>query len=333
MARPLRITYEGAWYHVMNRGLAKSPIFLNDRHRKIFIDLLSEVHQRYQAEIHAYCLMGNHYHLLIRTPLGNISRIMRYIDGVYTQRFNQLVGRDGPLLRGRYKAVLVEADRYFLRLTRYIHLNPVESKITKNPESYEWSSCKYFFNEKPPAWLNTEFTLGYFSVKNHRKNYQEYLSLGNDEEIINFYLNEKILPILGSGAFSEKICDEHLKGEHKINEIPDHKIYLASVKNKQYLNMVCAAVVKYFNIGMDEVLRVKKGAINMPRLIAIYLACHEGGSSLLLSDTGKFFGGVSASAVSKACARVAGYMIRYPAIVGDISEIKKQIQDMSNVRT
>jgi len=82
MARPLRIEYDGAWYHIMNRGMARHPIFLNDDHYHMFIELLVEIHNRYQAEIFAYCLMGNHYHLLIRTSLGNISRIMRHLDGV-----------------------------------------------------------------------------------------------------------------------------------------------------------------------------------------------------------------------------------------------------------
>jgi putative transposase len=98
MARPLRIEYENAWYHVMNRGFAHNPIFLNDKHRHFFLDLLFEVNQKYHVEIYAYCLMDNHYHLLIQTPLGNLSQIMRHLDGVYTQRFNKDLKRDGPLL-------------------------------------------------------------------------------------------------------------------------------------------------------------------------------------------------------------------------------------------
>ena len=140
MARPLRLEYPGAWYHVMNRGLARQPIFRTDAHRQHFLDLLLEIHNRYQVEIHAYCLMGNHYHLFIRTPLANLSRAMRHLNGIYTQRYNQGMHRDGPIFRGRYKSILVEADTYLLRLSRYIHLNPVAAKLVRKAETYPWSS-------------------------------------------------------------------------------------------------------------------------------------------------------------------------------------------------
>ena len=134
MARPLRIEYPGAWYHVMNRGVDRQPIFLHDAHRESFLSLLSDISRSYQVEIHAYCLMNNHYHLLVRTPLGNISRAMRHLNGVYTQRFNSMEKRDGSLFRGRFKAILVEADEYLLRLSRYIHLNPVAAKLVKRAQ-------------------------------------------------------------------------------------------------------------------------------------------------------------------------------------------------------
>ncbi len=110
MSRPLRIQYAGAWFHVMNRGTARKSIYLNDQHRYLFLSLLQEIHIRYQVEIHAYCLMSNHYHLLIRTTHPNLSRVMQHLDGIYTQRLNRLVNKDGALFRGRYKACLIEAE-------------------------------------------------------------------------------------------------------------------------------------------------------------------------------------------------------------------------------
>jgi len=165
MSRPLRIEYKGAWYHVMNRGLARQPIFYNDTSRKLFLELLNEIHHRYSVEIHAYCLMGNHYHLFVRTPLGNLSRAMRHLNGVSTQRFNKLQMRDGPLFRGRYKSILVEADTYFLRLSRYIHLNPVVGNIVDTAEAYPWSSYSAYVQggNKPlyllPIRLNLHFII------------------------------------------------------------------------------------------------------------------------------------------------------------------------------
>jgi REP element-mobilizing transposase RayT len=122
MARPLRILYENAWYHVMNRGASRIKTFYNDDNYKLFLDLLSDTYQRFNLETHAYCLMPNHYHLLVRTPLANLSRCMRHIDGLYTQKFNRIGKRDGALFRGRYKAILIDADSYLLQLSRYIHL-------------------------------------------------------------------------------------------------------------------------------------------------------------------------------------------------------------------
>src|SRR3989304_6317848 len=120
MARPLRIEYPGAYYHVMNRGLSRRDIFLDDKGREWFLDLLSDISRLWKIEIYAYCLMDNHYHLLFKTPQGGLSRAMRHLDGIYTQRFNRAHHRDGPLLRGRYKAILIDAEEHFLSIVRYI---------------------------------------------------------------------------------------------------------------------------------------------------------------------------------------------------------------------
>ena len=123
MARPLRIQYPGAIYHVMNRGTNRLPTFFSDDHKQMFLGVLSDAVNTWDLRVHAFCLMNNHYHLLLETPLGNLSRAMRHIDGVYTQRFNKATGRDGPLFRGRYKSLLVQKETYFLALVRYIHMN------------------------------------------------------------------------------------------------------------------------------------------------------------------------------------------------------------------
>ena len=121
MPRAPRIQYENAFYHVMNRGRGRRWVFHGDKYYEAFLACLEESHDRFDARIHAYCLMGNHYHLLVETPLANLDRIMRHINGVYTQRYNRLKRTDGPLFRGRYKAVLVDEDAYLLEVSRYIH--------------------------------------------------------------------------------------------------------------------------------------------------------------------------------------------------------------------
>ena len=142
MVRPQRVEYEGAYYHVMSRGQGRQNVYHGERYYEYFLDCLEQAHKRFALEVHAYCLMSNHYHLLVRTPRGNLSRCMRHINGVYTQHHNFLKRTDGTLFRGRYKAINIEASSYLLEVSRYIHRNPVEMSkpLVKEFEQYRWSS-------------------------------------------------------------------------------------------------------------------------------------------------------------------------------------------------
>ena len=136
MSRPLRIEYPGAWYHVINRGRRSEYIFLDKHDYLMFIDLLIEVSGMYNVNIAAYCLMTNHYHILLQTPDGNISRCMRHLNSVYTQKYNKRHGFDGQLFKGRYKSILVCNDSHLLQLVRYIHKNSVKPGVVRAPERY-----------------------------------------------------------------------------------------------------------------------------------------------------------------------------------------------------
>jgi len=163
MARPLRIEFPGAFYHITSRGNDRKPVFKTYRDREKFLSYLQSATDRYRAVIHVYCLMENHYHLFIETPFGNLSRIMHYINGAYTTYFNTKHQRAGHLFQGRFKSILVQADEYAKELSRYIHLNPVRAGLVKNPEAYEWSSFRFYIsNSKFPKWLKREMILGYF---------------------------------------------------------------------------------------------------------------------------------------------------------------------------
>jgi len=121
MARPLRIEYPDAWYHVMNRGRKGEAVFKDKKDCLSFIELLREATETWNLRVSAYCLMANHYHLLLQTPEGNLSRCMRHLNGVYTQHFNRAHRADGPLFPGRYKSILLDADSYLLQVVRYVH--------------------------------------------------------------------------------------------------------------------------------------------------------------------------------------------------------------------
>lgn len=222
MARPLRVAYPEAWYHVMNRGAARAAIFLDDRDRSDWISLVAEMVGRYRVEIHAFCLMGNHFHLLVRTPEANLSRAIRHLCGVYAQRFNLRHGRDGPLFRGRFKAILVEAEEYLLQVSRYIHLNPIAANLVRRPEQYRWSSYRgYLRPGSGPEWLSVREVLGRFGSRHPGVEYAAYVGAGLDDETRAFYGSRRIPPAYGSDAFRERVLLGLLARADP--EIPDRK--------------------------------------------------------------------------------------------------------------
>jgi len=211
MARPARIQYENAFYHVMNRGRGKRWIFHGTRYYEAFLKTLEESHQRFDAKFHAYCLMGNHYHLLVETPLANLDRIMRHINGVYTQRHNRFKRTDGPLFRGRYKAVLIDEDAYLLQVSRYIHRNPLEVQGASKTDldTHRWSSYPAYVNKaKSPNWLARERTYKTLGAKNRHVGYRNFVQQGNDVRTKEFYGGDFVTGIFGDRSFRQSIHDD-----------------------------------------------------------------------------------------------------------------------------
>lgn len=169
MARPLRLEYPGALYHVTSRGDGREDIFLDDDDREAFLALLGEVCGRFTWTVYAYCLMTNHYHLLLETAEPTLSRGMRQLNGVYTQRFNRHHGRVGHVFQGRFKAIVVQRDAYLLELCRYVVLNPVRAGLTADAGQWPWSSYRAIVSEAPAtAWLDVPWTLGQFGQQRSR---------------------------------------------------------------------------------------------------------------------------------------------------------------------
>lgn len=166
MPRTKREDYKGAWHHVMNRGIRKNKIFLTDRHCSKFLDIVGEAVDRYGLEVHAYSLMPNHYHLLVRSLLGNLSKCMRHINGTYTLWLNKIQRWDGPVFRGRYKNQVVEDEEYLRILMAYIHLNPITAHLVRRLDSNAWTSHRaYIGRDSPPPWLTTKMMLDLFGNK------------------------------------------------------------------------------------------------------------------------------------------------------------------------
>lgn len=270
MPRPKRIEYENAFYHVMNRGRARQTIFPDRRYYQAFLETLGEAHERFHCVIHAYCLMGNHYHLLLETPLANLSRIMRHINGVYTQRHNRLKRTDGTLFRGRYKSILVDKNGYLLSLTRYIHRNPIDMKqpMVKKLSEYPWSSYAAYVNQaKSPDWLHREMSYKALGLKQRYSGYEKYVEQGVDEETAKYYQRGNTVRIVGDKEFKAWVYDDllpELEAEEKCRFIDPTK----SMKT------IVQAVSEVYKVEITNITNVVKGPQkgNEARKIAMYLS-------------------------------------------------------------
>jgi len=220
MARPLRIEYPGAIYHITSRGNARQPIFRDDKDREVLLEILGVVVVRYNWLCHAYCLMNNHYHLLIETPEGNLSQGMRQLNGIYTQRFNRKHTMVGHVFQGRFKAVLVDKENYLLELCRYVVLNPVRAGIVKFPGKYKWSSYRATAGTgESPSFLTTDWILSRFG---HRRSQAEngYRSFVHDGvKKSSPWENLRGQVLLGDDKFVLGL-EPYLKQVHRIREIP-----------------------------------------------------------------------------------------------------------------
>ncbi|MBZ0093949.1 MAG: transposase [Sulfuricella sp.] len=205
MARPLRLEFAGALYHVTSRGDHQEEIFLCDDDRKEWLEVLGTVCSRFNWVVHAYCQMTNHYHLLLETADGNLSGGMRQLNGLYTQRFNRSHGLAGHLFQGRYKAILVQKETYLLELTRYVVLNPLRANMVKSLEDWRWSSYPFFLEqETPPPWLDTEWLLSQFGSQRSEAitGYRQFVMAGKGLPSPLEKTRHQLL--LGDDAFAER---------------------------------------------------------------------------------------------------------------------------------
>ncbi|MEN6312191.1 MAG: transposase [Acidobacteriota bacterium] len=208
-----------------SRGNEKQAIYLQDADRRRFLARLEQAHEERHAVIHAYCLMENHYHLILETPRGNLSEILHFINTTHSIYFNARHGRCGHLFQGRFKSVLVEAETYMQELARYVHLNPVRARIVDLPDQYRWSSYRDFVGLRPPpAWLHLMFVLCLFgeSPDAARKRFADFVLEGTRKAIRNPLERADPRSILGSESFVERIKQTCLlRRESEDREVPD----------------------------------------------------------------------------------------------------------------
>lgn len=292
MPRPLRIEYPGAWYHVMNRGLEGREIFARPGDGRQFLTLLAEACSLFEAECHAYCLMPNHYHLLLHTPQGNLSQLMKRLSGIYTQRFNLGHERDGPLFRGRYKATLVDADNYLLQVSRYIHRNPLAAGLISQAENYRWSSYRsYLTPSGAPDWLHREMLL---EMAGGPDAYRDYVETHSDREIDAFYDADHPPPV------------------------PD-----GSEGRRPGIDGIMRMVAEAYEIPPEELTGVHRGHIGEARALAMTLCRNPGNHPL--TDVAEAFGR-SPAAISKAVAQTRGRMADNTAFARRFADLEAKVK-------
>ena len=288
MARPLRIQYPGAFYHITTRGNEGKEIFRSRQDRQKFLFYLESATQRYQAIIHVYCLMGNHYHLLLETPSANLSQILQHINGAYTTYFNIKRNRSGHLFQGRYKAILVEADAYATELSRYIHLNPVRAGLVSDPEQYPWSSYAiYTGQQKKPDWIMVDFILGYFDQERSsaHRSYRGFVQGSIEQGSESPLQNTVASTILGNVDFVHTVQERYLADRK-----PDRDLPALAELSKPSIPEILESVKAEW--GEDSPLAQK---------VSLYL-CHRY-SGRTLKEIGSHFG-IGESAVSQASRRL-----------------------------
>lgn len=272
MPRPQRIEYEHAFYHVMDRGRGRNMIFHDDVYYQTFLDTLGEACFRFDCLVHAYCLMGNYYHILIETPKANLSRMMRQVNGVYTQRYNRLNKSDGPLFRGRFKAVLVDHNDYLLRISRYIHRIPIDIKKPRVTQlsDYRWSSYPaYVGKAKPVDWLAQALTFNRLRHKDKHHGYANYVMKGVDEQTAQLYSKRNMASIIGDNEFKKWAAAKRLS---QLTEEPQSCVIQPGLTMAQ----VICGIAKDYDVTEDDITKVVRGRQkeNEVRKLAMYL-CQE----------------------------------------------------------
>ena len=282
--------------------------------RQKFLSYLESAVFRYGAVVHVWCLMNNHYHLLMETPSGNLSRIMQHINGAYTNYYNVKRKRAGHLFQGRYKAIIVEADEYAKELSRYIHLNPVNAGIVSRPEEYRWSSYREYISlRKAAVWLKTEFVLGYFdrSLADAGLKYRKFVEDLLGQQFEGPLARAVAATILGKEGFVTKIAGRHLEGKQVDRDLP--------------------AVRKLLNRPtMDLIIQTVKAVMGKERVAekaGIYF-CHTRSGAKLKAIGERF--GIGESAVTQASRRFARQFAEDEQLKRMVVEVERMLS-LSNV--
>jgi putative transposase len=315
MARPLRLSFENACYHITSRGNRRENIFHTDKDKSVFLEKLNETFNRYSIVCYAYCLMDNHYQLFARTPGANISQAMHYLNTSYTNWFKAEHGIIGSVLQGRYKSILVEEDSYGIVLSAYIHLNPLRAGMVEDLREYKWTSYLNYVkeNKREVDCLDTEFILAQFggNTKEARRLYKKYVI---EHKNIKDPLKDSFRGIvLGSREYVGDIL-ERISKVGKRREVPQTR----GINTKRSEEIIKAIEIKY-KISKEDIIGKKKG--NLFRKVSMYLIKKY--TDLRLAQIGKIYN-MDYTAVSQSCSR-------FQREISENKKLNRMIKEIENI--
>ena len=314
MARQLRIEYEGAIYHITARGNERKKIFFTDRDYQKFKEYLIVAQERFDCVLHAYVLMGNHYHLILETKERNLSRIMHYLNSSYTTYINVKRKRNGHLLQGRFKSIIVDRDSYLLELSRYVHLNPVRAGVAQRPEEYPYSSYQAYIGRRPTDCVNTELVLGMAALTAcvAPNKYREFVESSIGAEVSDPL--EKVYGglVLGSARFIRKTLDRLEENRLEDEEITQRRVLRTGTGQKAILEAVTEQLGR---AGKD--LQVDDGKA---KKFAIYFLRHYLG--MTSKEVSQALGGMSCAAVAKSYQRFRNQLASDGDLKREVDELK-----------
>jgi REP element-mobilizing transposase RayT len=283
MARPLRLEFEGALYHVTSRGDRRESIFEDDSDRKTLLDVVEQGAKRFDAVVFAYCLMDNHYHFVIQTRLANLSRLMRHVNGIYTQAYNRRHSKVGHLFQGRFKAVLVDRDAYLLEVCRYVDLNPVRSGMVRRPQDWTWSSYRAHTGRiEGPAWLDSTVLHRQLASRAPRRDgpgrYAEFVAQGRNVKLWEEALAGQIY--LGDETFVQQVQAYALSLDNV--DIPRAQRRLPGKPLEWYLenhDRDAAIVLAFINGGYTQSAIARQVGLSVSRVSRVIKAAETKGKT------------------------------------------------------
>ncbi len=317
MARPLRIVYKGAFYHVTARGNERKNIFLSHKDYEKFLSYLTDAIHKYGILLHAYVFMSNHYHLMLETPEANLSTFMHALHSAYTTYFNLKRGRAGHLFQGRYKAILVDADNSLLELSRYIHLNPVRAGFIKRPESYPYSSLHAYLFPKDNTIVFRDLIWSMISREGKKapKRYREFVESALTQKPKTPFQEVYGGVILGGESFVREVL-QRLNDQSLQSKETSHRRALTST-----------------TLDIDEIIHILSIHFRVPKEKVITSSPYKGYAVYLArrhtpfsnSEIGKYFGGITYSAVTKMGTRFKERMREEGELRGDIRVLEEKL--------